>query len=157
MNFYSNTGELLFGTWLKRISNQFQQDILKIYNHYGIKFELSWFPVFYILREEKEISVTELATKLEVSHPAIIQVLKTLEEKNYVSSKQSSSDKRKNVIQLTPSGISFMEQAEPIWEKIKNIMDKMFEDGKYTKKLIPALTEFEELMADNGLYKRFIE
>jgi DNA-binding MarR family transcriptional regulator len=156
MNFYSKTGELLFGTWLKRISSQFQQDILGIYAHQGIRFELSWFPVFYILGQRGEYSVTQLASELEVSHPALIQVLIVLETENYVSFSTDRADKRKRVVRLTTRGSELLRQIEPIWERIKTIMDELFEEGKYTKKIIQSLSELEENMKANGLLQRYI-
>jgi DNA-binding MarR family transcriptional regulator len=156
MNFYSRTGELLFGTWLKRISSQFQQDVLSIYAQQGIRFELSWFPVFYILRQKGEYSVTRLASELEVSHPALIQVLMVLENENYVSFSTDKTDKRKRVVRLTNKGRELLKQVEPIWERIKTIMDELFEEGKYTKNIIQSLSELEENIKANGLLQRYI-
>ena len=81
MAFYRNAGELIFGTRLKRISERFLMDVSKVYKHLDIPFETGWFPIFYLLRERENLSVTEIARELEVTHSAISQAVTVLEKK----------------------------------------------------------------------------
>jgi DNA-binding MarR family transcriptional regulator len=155
MNFYSRTGELVFGTWLKRISNQFQQDILKIYASLGIRFDLSWFPVFYFLNKEKEVTITSLSKELEVSHPAIIQVINSLKKEKLIQVSVDKNDKRKRNVRFTAKGYELMCKVEPVWKNIKQIMDEILIEGERTNQLIPALGELENIFSKQGIYERF--
>ncbi|MEJ2628142.1 MAG: helix-turn-helix domain-containing protein, partial [bacterium] len=74
-NFYRRVGELILGTRLKRISDKFLTDVSKIYKKLNIPFEVSWFPIFYLLNEKGKLSVTDLARELEITHSAVSQMI----------------------------------------------------------------------------------
>lgn len=155
MNFYKELGVLIFGTWLKRLSSQFHQDVLRIYAHHGIKFELSWFPVFYLLNTKKEISITEVAKEIEVSHPAIIQVVNSLEKEELVFSIQDKNDLRRKCIRFTKKGQQMMNTLEPIWENMKEAMKEILSEGELTPSFLDALCELESISRKEGLYERY--
>ncbi|MCG8699102.1 MAG: MarR family winged helix-turn-helix transcriptional regulator [Bacteroidales bacterium] len=155
MDFYREIGELVLGSWLKRISNQFQMDILKIYTSLGIRFDLSWFPVFYLLNKEKEITITSLAKELKVSHPAIIQVVNSLKKEKLVRVSVDKNDKRKRNVKFTEKGFELMRKVEPVWVDIQKIMDEILTEGEQTNQLLPALGELEDIFTKQGIYERF--
>ena len=64
MTFYRQTGELIFGTRLKRLSDRFLMDVARIYKTLDIPFVIGWFPLFYLLNEQGTLSVTEIAREL---------------------------------------------------------------------------------------------
>ena len=67
MSFYSEIGELILGTRLKRISERFLIDLSKIYKSRNIPFEPSWFSIFYLLDQNKQMSIGEIASKMDIS------------------------------------------------------------------------------------------
>ena len=84
MIFYREAGELIFGSRLKRISERFLMDVSKIYKSLNIPFEVSWFPLFYLLNERGKLSVTEIARELEITHSAVSQLVTILQKKKLI-------------------------------------------------------------------------
>src|ERR1044072_1136630 len=93
MNFYQDLGFLVFGSRLKRLGDTFLNDVNRIYKDHKIEFDASWFPVFYILSQKKEISIKEISDELKVSHSAISQLISSLQQKGLIKSIVSKKDR----------------------------------------------------------------
>mgnify|MGYP000743049550 CR=1 FL=1 len=157
MRVYEEIGLMILGSWLKKISHLFQQDILKIYEKEGIRFELSWFPVFYMLQKEKQLPVTSLANCLELSHPAVIQVLKSLRKEGLVEFREDATDRRKRQVKLTQQGYGLIERVRPVWKKMEQSIAQLMEESGITKNLREVLVELEKSFAKKSLAERYME
>ena len=63
MGFYEETGILILGTRLKRLSERFLSEVGKIYEKLELDFEAAWFPVFFLIHKKGPLSITEIAEK----------------------------------------------------------------------------------------------
>ena len=157
MNFYREHSELIFGTRLKRLSERFLNDISKVYKSLGIPFEISWFPIFYLLDERERLSVTEIARELEITHSAVSQMLVTLEKKNLVQFHADKSDKRKRLITFTGEGKKLVGEVRPVWQHLRREMRNILNERKNSSYLLKALDELDESMNTKGLYQRIMD
>ena len=57
-----------------------------------------------LLDEKGALSITEIASKLRQSHPTIIEWTRALSDLGLVASRQSSQDRRRNLVSLTVAG-----------------------------------------------------
>ena len=144
MNFYQNLGSLVLGTRLKRQSDYFLTEVNKVYTDQGIAFEASWFGVFYLLSENGTLSIYEIAEKLEVSHSAISQLIKTLDEKELVIVNPSMDDARKKVINLSKNGLQLLEEIKPIWYALSSAMDEILEHNELLNSLLILEKQFSK-------------
>lgn len=87
--------ELAFGSRLKRLSDLFMKDAKRVYKHLNIDFEPSLMPVFKTIIDEKEISVGEIASMLEISQPAVTQFVNNLQKRKLLKIVLDKDDKRK--------------------------------------------------------------
>src|SRR3954453_15581141 len=101
MKFYQDLGFLVFGSRLKRLGDTFLNDVNRLYKNRKIQFDASWFPVFYILSQKKEVSIKEISDSLKVSHSAISQLISSLQEKGLIKSVTSKKDARHKAITFT--------------------------------------------------------
>lgn len=157
MEIIEQMGTLILGTRLKRISQRFQQDIRNIYKMHNVEFEISWFPIFYLLNENGSATVSELSQKLAVSHPAIIQVVNILANKGLISITPDKADLRQKNISLTKSGDALLQTVRPIWDNIRKSMDNLLSESALTKELIHTLNKFEKNHDKKGLFDRYQE
>src|ERR1700712_1843182 len=104
MNFYQQLGFLVFGSRLKRLGDTFINDVNRVYKNHKIEFDTSWFPVFYILSQKKEVSIKEISDDLNVSHSAISQLVSSLQQKGLIKCVISKKDARHRAITLTSKG-----------------------------------------------------
>ncbi len=157
MNFYRQLGELIFGTRLKRLSEKYLLDVSKIYKSLDIDFEPSWFPIFYLLNKNGEMSVTELAEELEITHQAISQFVNIFEDRKLIKFLKDSKDKRKRLICFTQKGLTLVNTIKPVWKSLEKSMKRMLEEGANSAYLLHALDELEDAMQREGIFIRVIK
>jgi DNA-binding MarR family transcriptional regulator len=153
MNFYQKLGPLVFGTRLKRLSDYFLAEVNKVYTDLGIPFEASWFGVFYLLKENEELSIIDMAETLEISHSAVSQLVKNLENKGLLEIKNSDDDGRKKLIRLTKSGKNLLEKIVPVWDSLSQSMAELLEDEK-CKEALNSILAIENAFQKQHLSER---
>lgn len=128
MGFYEETGILILGTRLKRLSERFLSEVGKIYEKLEIDFEAAWFPVFFLIHKKKALSITDISEKLNISQPAVSQLISLLLKKGYVQIIVDSNDKRRKIVSFSPEGLALLAQLIPIWETLEQSMLEIFEE-----------------------------
>ena len=154
MNFYKRTGELIFGTRLKRVSDRFLMDISRVYKYLKIDFEMSWFPLFFLLNDRGGLTVTEIAGELEITHSAVSQLVGALEKKGLLHFINDASHRRRRRVYFTTKGLDLIRILKPIWDSILRCMREMLEEGQNSAYLLKALEEVEDAMKNPGIYER---
>lgn len=155
MNFYQHLGFLVFGSRLKRLSDVFINDVNRIYKDHKIQFDASWFPVFYILSQQKEVSIKEISNNLKVSHSAISQLVSSLQQKGLIKSVISKKDARHKAITFTAKGEKLLEKIKPVWNALEKAMTELAdESGSSSKKILKALTGIESGLKQKSLFER---
>lgn len=125
MPLYKRTGVLQFGTRLKRLSDKFLTDLSTIYNGQDIQFEASWFPVFYLLSSQKEVTISRIARELEITHPGASQLVTSLKKKKFVQIVQNREDKRVKKVVFTKSGKEKLQEIQPVWKALLETMNDL--------------------------------
>jgi DNA-binding MarR family transcriptional regulator len=155
MNFYQDLGFLVFGSRLKRLGDTFLNDVNRVYKNRKIQFDASWFPVFYILSQKKEVSIKEISDSLKVSHSAISQLISSLQEKGLIKSVTSKKDARHKAITFTAKGEKLLLKIQPVWKALEKAMNELAEEsGSSSKKILKALTGIESGLKQKTLFER---
>lgn len=157
MSFYKEAGELIFGTRLKRISDRFLLDVSQVYKKLEIPFEVSWFPLFYLLHHKNGLSVTEIARELHITHSAVSQLVTNLEKKNLVMFIDDKNDRRKRIIGFTEKGHKMMHELKPVWKSMKESMRFLLNKKENSARLLKALDEIEETLEKQSLCERVLK
>lgn len=102
----------------------------------------------YDNRENTEINQKSLEEYLMVSNPAVSGVIKRLQEKGLISSKQSTIDARNKCLALTEKGLEYI---KPIIQRGRDNQDLRMTDGmtkaeaeQFNKLLNRALKNLEK-------------
>jgi DNA-binding MarR family transcriptional regulator len=154
MNFYESLGFLVLGSRLRRLSETFLADVNRVYMEHQLKFDASWFPVFYILSKQKQVSIRHIADELAVSHSAISQLVSSLQEKGLVKTTASADDGRKKVVTFTAKGQKLQQQIEPVWNALTKAMEELAKEGSHSKHFLKAIGEMEAGLASASLFER---
>jgi GNAT superfamily N-acetyltransferase/DNA-binding MarR family transcriptional regulator len=142
MDIITQLGSLAIGSRLKRISDMFMKDVLDIYQQSGIDFHPKWFPLMFVLSQEKiGKGITELAENLGVSHPAIIQIAQEMEKAGWICSEKSGKDARKRLLKLTDNAKTQLPKLQEIWACLQATNDQLFDALSYP--LLPLLDQLE--------------
>lgn len=128
MDFIKDLGYLAVATRMKRLMERFMKGAGEVYRNLGIDFEPRYFAVFYLLsRSEDPLSISEIATALKISHPAVIQTTQLLLKKKLVVSAQDKLDRRKRLLTLSRKGKQMSEILQPVWEDFILASEKLFQ------------------------------
>jgi DNA-binding MarR family transcriptional regulator len=152
-DFIRELRELGLGSRLKRLSERLNKSVAMIYRDQEVVFEPFWFPTVYLLYREKELSVTEIASALQMTHPAIIHILKDLEKQGYIRRRPDKTDKRRFILSLSPKGRGVVEKLIPVWEAIRATAASLLMETNYN--LLDNLTEIEEALDKIEYYDRY--
>lgn len=157
MNIYRNAAELIIGSRLKRLGERFFFDISKIYKDENIAFEPAWFPLFYLLRLNRKMTVSDIASDLEITHPGASQMITALENRGLINCAKDKHDKRIRTVAFTAKGKNLLKQIQPVWKSMKKCLQELLSEGKNSITLLSSLTEIEDHLIEKSFYTRIKE
>jgi len=113
-------GALAFASRLRRLSEQLMKDVVGIYRQQAVDFRPRWFPVLYLLHQQSPLSVTDIAKKLGMTHPAINQIGGAMLRAGLISSHKDTKDERRRLLRLTEKGEEVVSELTPVWNDISS-------------------------------------
>lgn len=147
MGFYEDTGILILGTRLKRLSERFLSEVGKIYEKMDIVFEPAWFPLFFLLHKKGPLSITEISVELNVSQPAASQLVSLLCKKGMIQLTSDSDDRRRKICSFTPEGQRLLKKLIPVWETLESSMYEIFKAEDETVDIVDSFNQFEKKLS----------
>lgn len=155
MEFFNKVGKMALGSRLRLMSTMITDDAAKIYELHGIDFIPKWFPVFYLLSEEKEITITEIANEIGHSQPSVSKIVQEMIAAGLIQENVKTTDKRKNVIVLTEQGLLVFNKLKLQCVDVEAAVEDLI--GESNHNLWAALEEWEFLLGQKSLFKRVNE
>ncbi len=157
MTIYRLSGELMLGSRLRRLGEKLFFDISRVYKSENIDFEPAWFPLFFLLERHNKLSVSDIASSMEISHPGASQMITTLEKKELISCAKDKQDKRIRTVTFTKKGSALLNQIQPVWLSVIKCAQEMLNEGENSKFLLSTLTEIEDLLGLKSFFDRIKE
>ncbi|GAA3746317.1 hypothetical protein GCM10022422_33310 [Flavobacterium ginsengisoli] len=155
MEFFDKVGKAALGSRLRLMTAIVTDDAAKIYELYGVDFVPKWFPVFYTLAEEREITITEIANEIGHSQPSVSKIIQEMIGAGLIQESAKTDDKRKNNVALTEKGILISKKIKQQLEDIDVAIEGIITESKHN--LWAALEEWEFLLEQKSLIKRVSE
>jgi DNA-binding MarR family transcriptional regulator/GNAT superfamily N-acetyltransferase len=155
MEFFNKVGKVALGSRLRLMTAMITDDAAKIYESYGMNFMPKWFPVFYTLIEEREITITEIANEIGHSQPSVSKIVQEMIVVGLVEESLKSNDKRRNIVGLTEKGKEFSKELKQQLKDVEAAVDGLIAESSHN--LWAALEEWEFLLDQKSLFKRVNE
>ena len=157
MDLFNRTGKMALGSRLRLLTAKVTDDASKIYDLYNVEnFSPKWFPVFFVLHEESNQTITEIAEQIGHSQPSVTKIIKEMLKAGLVEDNLKSSDKRRNIVGLTAKGKQLAERMVTVQcADIDLAIDGIIEEA--THNLWEALAEWEHLFEQKSLLSRVKE
>ncbi|KFF13327.1 MarR family transcriptional regulator [Chryseobacterium soli] len=153
MNLFEKTGKMALGSRLRLLTAKVTEDASKIYDLYQVKFSPKWFPVFFILAEDGEKTITQIAEDIGHSQPSVTKIVKEMTTAGLVKNQLTSKDKRRNVVGLTEKGATVAEEMiKGQCADIDVAIDGIMAEAKHN--LWEAIAEWEFLLDQKSMFKR---
>lgn len=157
INFYKAAGGLILGTRLKRLSERFLQEVGLIYQELDISFEPSWFPIFFLLREQESLSMTDMASELDVSHSAISQMISVLRKRKLIQLIEDREDARRKQVSLTALGKDLLQKVSPVWTSMNLALPSLWGDAGRQRLFLEELTSLETKLAHKAFSTKTLD
>ncbi|WP_026461585.1 bifunctional helix-turn-helix transcriptional regulator/GNAT family N-acetyltransferase [Adhaeribacter aquaticus] len=152
MDFYERTGKMALGSRLRKLSEMLTEDANKIYALYEVNLEPRWFPVFYMLAEQKEMGVMEISQAIKQSHASVSQVIKEMKKQGLVKEIKDLADGRRTLLSLTPEGEALVPKLKKQTDAVGEAAEELLNEMQYD--LWKGIEEIEYLLERQSLYKR---
>lgn len=151
-DFIKELGYKALDSRLKRISDRMSHDVRKFYKEFGVDVEPNWYLVFMLLKKRGEISITDIAEPLGYSHPSVVVIVKKMTEKGYLMITKDKTDKRKQMISLSPKAIEMLPQLEKIWDSCEKAILKLLTEDLSVFSYLDAI---DQELKNESFHHRF--
>jgi len=155
MDFFDKVGKVALGSRLRLMTAIITDDAAKVYELYGVDFMPKWFPVFYTLSEEREITITEIANEIGHSQPSVSKIMQEMIAAGLVNENLKTTDKRRNSVALTEKGILLSQKIKLQCIDVEAAVESLISESNHN--LWAALEEWEFLLEQKSLFKRVNE
>ncbi len=152
MDFMVELAELVIASRLRRLSDQYWQGVTTLYRDSGIDFEVKWATVFLLIARRGPVSVMEVAERLGVTHPAVIQIVNELVKQDLITSVKAADDSRKRMLMVSPAGETMIPRMQPLWDAVVAVNRELF--ASQTHNLLLAIEETEHQLAEQSFANR---
>ena len=114
------------------------REVVKKYHPYLAEIGLTYtqYITMMVMWEEKQLSVKELGEKLFLDSGTMTPVLKSLEQKGFVTRNRSEEDERSVIVKITESGEKLKESAREIPLKVAGCVGLEVEEAQELYKLL---------------------
>lgn len=153
IDFVQSQGARLLGTRIRRLSEAIDRGASETYRNLDIGFEPRWAAFMALLAQRGATTVTEAATELGQTHPAVVQVVNALTENGYVDAVTDPADARRRQLRLTAEGKRLVKRLKPVWDAIAAESDDLLK--AHAPLLFEQLAQLESALADKPLAERF--
>ena len=151
-DFLKSLGYIGFTARIKRISDILIYSAREHYKNINIGIEPNWHLIFLLLKKEEQLTVTEIANRLQFSHPAVIKIVKKMKERGYLERFTDSKDSRKQCIRLSKKAIQELPIFEAEWQNIKVVINELVDDD-----FLIQLNQLEQKLNDKSFTERYRE
>lgn len=155
MNLFEKTGKMALGSRLRLLTTKVTDEAAKVYALYNTDFLPKWFPVFFVLSEDGEKTITEIANQIGHSQPSVTKIIKEMAKAGLVKDNLKSTDKRRNLADLTTKGIALAEKMKLQSADVAAAVESLSTEA--THDLWEAIAEWEFLLDQKSLFKRVEE
>ncbi|WP_374000822.1 GNAT family N-acetyltransferase [Bdellovibrio bacteriovorus] len=155
ISFYNEIGKLAIGTRVRLLGEIITRDAAIIYKTYDTNLHPKWFPVFYVLSERTEDTVTSIADCIGHSHVSVSKIVAEMAKAGLVSDKKDATDRRRSKIKLTKKGQEIANRIKLQYDDVTSAIDEISSQTK--NNLWAALDEWEYLLSQKPLLDRVIE
>ncbi|MVT43511.1 GNAT family N-acetyltransferase [Chitinophaga oryziterrae] len=155
MKLFEKTGKMALGSRLRLMTARITDDAAMIYGLYGVEFSPKWFPVFFVLSEDGENTITEIANEIGHSQPSVSKIIQEMTAAGLVQENRESPDKRRNVVALTKKGKKVSERIKVQCADVDAAIESIISEARHN--LWEAIEEWEFLLEQKSLLRRVQE
>ncbi|WP_426584742.1 bifunctional helix-turn-helix transcriptional regulator/GNAT family N-acetyltransferase [Mucilaginibacter sp. R-33] len=152
MVFFNKVGKMAIGSRLRMLTETISEDAARIYKLYDIDFQPKWFPVFYVLQDGAEFTITAIAREIGHSHPSVSKIIAEMVKNGFVIEKKDKADGRRNMVSLSAKGLEVGKKIQDQYADVTNAVEELLAQANHD--LWKAIEEWEYLLEQKSLLRR---
>lgn len=149
MGFMAEMAELALAS---RLSDVYWQAVTANYRQSGVDFDVRWATIFVLIAQQGPVAVMEIAERLRITHPAVIQMINELEKHGLIVSAKSELDGRKRLLTLSEAGQAMLPKLQLLWDALIAVNKSML--GQQLHNLLLSLEDMEGQLAERSFFDR---
>jgi MarR family transcriptional regulator, organic hydroperoxide resistance regulator len=147
-------GGAALGARLRRLSDRIDREAGAVYASRGVAFEQRWFGIVHELHMHGPSSVAALAKCLGITHVAISQTRKALQEAGMIASASDPGDARRSLLSLSTKGRRLATRLESTWMALSAAAAELDAEAG---NVVEALARLEEALKRRSLGERVLD
>jgi DNA-binding MarR family transcriptional regulator/predicted GNAT family N-acyltransferase len=155
MKFFDQVGKVALGSRVRFLGDKITEDAALIYRAYGIEMNPKWFPVFYVLSQNIDMTITAIADEIGHSHVSVSKISREMSKARLVDEKSDAKDKRRTMVSLSKNGKEIARKIEAQYLDVNAALDELSSEA--SNDLWRALGEWEFLLEQRSLLERVLE
>ncbi|QCR24962.1 GNAT family N-acetyltransferase [Pontibacter sp. SGAir0037] len=152
MEFFNQIGKVALGSRLRMLTEKITEDAAQIYKLYDIAMQPKWFPVFYVLSQGEQKTITAIAKEIGHSHPSVSKIIAEMSKKGLVLEEKDSRDGRRNLVRLSEKGHEITAKIQDQYADVSRAIEDI--SAQATHDLWQAIEEWEFLLEQQSLLQR---
>ena len=145
-------GMLVADHRLRRIVDRLLAAQAEVYAEEGLAFEPRWTSTFLLLEREGALPVTAIASRLRLSHPAVIKITNAMIDANLVADFEDAEDDRRRLLRLTPRARRLSPRLHRIWDALAETQRDVFTQAGCN--LLEVIARVEDQLARKPIAHR---
>lgn len=154
-NLADNFSEINLAERLKKLSELCLSDSKRIFRKSLANYEQRSYSILLMLSKEGPQSIKKISFILNVTHPAIVQIVNKLIKRKLVEKYDSPEDKRITLIKITSIGKNVLDQLRSTADKINQSYIDLI--NEVDPKFLITLSLLEEKIKSKSILSRFNE
>ncbi len=142
MSSLSRYGLITLGSYLKKISDTLFREVDHLYKANNLNVPSRFIPAILLIKDNGQISVSELAGKLGQTHSAVSQMSQKLAKWHLIFDAPDVLDERRRLLSLTPQGYEYLDKLSPFLFEIERQLTAML--GAGAEEMLSLLRKFEQ-------------
>lgn len=125
-DFVESLGMLTVDHRFKRMMHRLLGEAGAVYRALGLPVKGRWCSTLLLLEREGGLTVTEVAERVRLSHPAVVQILDDMAGSGLVEKVRDPADGRRRLLSLTPRGRRWMPRLHGVWDALAAAQTEAF-------------------------------
>jgi DNA-binding MarR family transcriptional regulator len=142
MDFVAQLGGLTLDHRFKRLMQRLLDEAETVYHALDLPIKPRWASTLLLLQRHGPLAVTEIAERLRLTHPAVIQILGEMDQRGLTVAARDDDDGRRRQVTLTTAGRRLMLRLEDVWKELEAVQLRAFQDAGWD--VLPLLQRIEE-------------
>jgi DNA-binding MarR family transcriptional regulator len=125
-DFIEQLGGLVLDHRFKRLSLRLLLEAERFYEQEALDFKPRWVSTYRLLELEPWLAIGEIAARLGMSHPAVIQVARAMKKAGLLRSRRDPDDARRRLLSLSAKALEMSDELGRVWAALEREQLRLF-------------------------------